>query len=618
MSECVERNASVYLKRIIIIGTGMDDKALEQLKQYFSQGKLAELEAGASEQLKQHPEHPVLHKMLGICLFQRGEFARAQVCIEKVLELEPADANSLNNLGSCYLFQNQHSKAASYFQQALAQGNNPEWQRNLGTCYFELGLFNRAAKHYRQAIEGGINDNTMLMRQIDTLKNASRFNDAMTLTQQITDDAQKWVEQAAIHVATNKPLLAKESLANLQQQSMSNPALLQRLHDIYRFLGDRENELKIVNRFAQGNPQEQLLANVMQPQLSAEQLSALEQDPRLAQCNSQVTATFYFILASHYKNIDKKHWLALLNKANRMQSGSQQLDISTEIASFARIKQAYPSYASFSIRQSSHKPVFIFGMPRSGTTLIESILGNHNEVFAAGESTLVESLLAEINTDVPQRVHPHQLRLHYLEAELSAEKMQQFSDDYAKGLSDYSPNARYITDKMPHNFMHLGWLAHALPEATFIHCQRDPVATCLSIFEQNLSPFHRYGNDLTSLAAYYRQYQDLMSFWQQNVGEQIITVRYEDLVHNPKQALKPILSHLGLNWQDNLLNLQNTERSVTTSSLQQVRKGIYQDAVNSYAGLEHELAALMALKEKPTKPADVSPTKKQSWFSRFF
>ncbi len=187
---------------------------------------MAEVEVSASEQLKSNPQHPLLHKMLGICLFQRGEFARAQACFEKALELEPDDANCLNNLGSCYLFQNQHSKAASYFQQALKQGDNPEWHRNLGTCYFELGLFIRAAQHYHKAIEGGINDDAMLVRQIDTLKSASRFKQAMTVADQIADESQKLVEQAAIDVAANRPKQARATLAKAQGQfHFSQPQL---------------------------------------------------------------------------------------------------------------------------------------------------------------------------------------------------------------------------------------------------------------------------------------------------------------------------------------------------------------------------------------------------------
>lgn len=133
------------------------------------------------------------------------------------------------------MFLNQHSKAAGYFQQALKQGDNPEWHRNLGTCYFELGLYIRAAGHYHKAIEGGINDDTMLVRQIDTLKSASRFKQAMAVAEQIKDGAQKLVEQAAIDVAANRPNQAWTRLAKAQGQFHFSQAQLQRLHDIYRF-----------------------------------------------------------------------------------------------------------------------------------------------------------------------------------------------------------------------------------------------------------------------------------------------------------------------------------------------------------------------------------------------
>jgi|GEM_PF-2499550 len=165
----------------------------------------------------------------------------------------------------------------------------------------------------------------------------------------------------------------------------------------YRFLRDTENEQKIVKQFSKGSPTEQLLASVMQAPLSNEQLLMLEKDTRLSKCNNQIAATFYFILASHYKVFDKRRWLTLLRKANQLQASSLQVDIRIELECFAHIKQQYADYAGFSMQKSSQKPVFVIGMRRSGTTLVESILGNHSDVFAAGESTLIENMLADIN-----------------------------------------------------------------------------------------------------------------------------------------------------------------------------------------------------------------------------
>lgn len=574
----------------------MNEAVLESLKQYFAEGKLEQAEASIVEYLKSYPQHLVLNKMMSMCLFQRGEFSQAQKCIEIVLSLEPNDAISLNNLGNCYLFQNKHYRAASYFLEALALGDHPEWHRNLGTCYFELGLFNRAAYHYKQAIDGGINNDQMLVRQLDTLKNASRFNDALSISEQISDVAHKYVGRAGIFVALNKPHLVEECLAKISLSTQLHPSVLQGLHDIYRFLGDHKNERKIIDAFAKGSEEEKLLSKVMQESLSKDQLHALEQEPRLSMLSNTTRSTFYFILAGHYKKVDRKRWFSLLTKANRIQSDTERIDTKVEQECFEQIKKKYPSYAELNVHQPSNKAIFIIGMPRSGTTLLETILGNHEKVYAAGESTLVESLLADINPSVPTLMHPHQLKLHYLEATLKSGDLQTFSDNYIKGLEQYSQDSQYIIDKMPHNFMHLGWLAKALPGATFIHCQRDPVATCLSIYEQNLSHFHRYGNDLQSLAEYYKAYQDLMLFWEKAFAHRITTIQYEDLVKQPKKALKPLLSTLGLNWQDNLLDIKSSKRSITTSSLQQVRKDIYQESIHSYQGLESELVTLMSLR----------------------
>lgn len=594
----------------------MESQALEQIKQAFSQGNLIEVEKMALQGLQTEPDQPLLNKMLGICLFQRGQFSDAAKRFSHALSLEPEDGNCLNNLGSCYLFQNQHREAADYFQRALATGKNPEWHRNLGTCYYELGLFNRAAEQYQQAIDSGLLSDMMLVRQVDTLKQASRFREALALCDRIVDVPQRLVEQAAIYVETNRPELARDCLAVAQTGAPFNPQQQQRLHNIYRFLGDRQNEQKVVESFAGGNLEQQMLARVMKTDLSDEELAALTRDPRLESLSSQVQATFTYILAGHYKKRDKHRWLVLLKQANRLQCPPEQVQIGKELKAFETIRQSYPQYAGVAIDQPSDKPIFIVGMPRSGTTLVESILGNHQQVFAAGETTLVQSLLAEINPGLPDDLHPHFLRIDYLNRPggLNKQQLQQFSQDYLQYLSDYAPGARHITDKMPHNFMHLGVLTKAFPEATIIHCVRDPIANCLSIFEQNFSPFHRYGNSLETLAGYYQGYLDLMTFWQQELGEdRILEVRYEDLVRDSAAQIQRILARIGLPWQEDLLDLAGSDRTVTTSSLEQVRQDIYQDSLKPYQGLETELAPLLKL---APKARSAEPGK--SWFKRWF
>jgi tetratricopeptide (TPR) repeat protein len=209
----------------------------------------------------------------------------------------------------------------------------------------------------------------------------------------------------------------------------------------------------------------------------------------------------------------------------------------------------------------SRLPIFVIGMPRSGTSLVEQILGRHPEIFAAGERLDLISLA----TRVP--------------IALTQSWLDESAQVYLDCLQALAPQARYISDKQPTNYLHLWLVALAFPGARIIHCTRDPLDTCLSCYFQNFNARQLYAGDLQHLGTVYRQYERLMIHWQKVLDLQILSVRYEDLVADLETNSRQILDFLELEWHSDCLTFYQNKRIVNTASYDQVRQPIYDHSI---------------------------------------
>jgi tetratricopeptide (TPR) repeat protein len=219
-------------------------------------------------------------------------------------------------------------------------------------------------------------------------------------------------------------------------------------------------------------------------------------------------------------------------------------------------------------------PIFVVGMPRSGTSLAEQILASHPAVFGAGELTYWQR--AANVTDV------HEL--------------SELADSYLRLLSQLSPQADRIVDKMPTNFMSLGAIHAALPNARIIHMQRHPIDTCLSIYFQDFGCNFSYANDLDDLANFYRAYLRLMRHWRETLGpEVLLDVPYEALVKQQEVWSRRMIEFVGLPWDARCLDFQRTQRSVVTASKWQVRQKISTTSVERWRNYEKHVGALLPL-----------------------
>ncbi|MEA2768796.1 MAG: hypothetical protein QOD93_1758, partial [Acetobacteraceae bacterium] len=236
--------------------------------------------------------------------------------------------------------------------------------------------------------------------------------------------------------------------------------------------------------------------------------------------------------------------------------------------------------------EDSQTPIVIVGMPRSGTTLVEQILSSHPDVAAGGE------LAFWGEQDVPG------LRIPGPDPE--PETVRRLANDYLDVLRGISPDAARVTDKMPFNFAHLGLIRQVFPRATIVHCRRNPVDTCLSIFGTDFSTPYEFASDRGDLVCFFRQYQRLMAHWRQVLpSDGFIEIDYEALVADAEPVSRRLVAACGLEWDDACRTPHQNPRPIATASLWQARQPIYRTSVERWRHYEPWLGELRSLLTDP-------------------
>ena len=232
---------------------------------------------------------------------------------------------------------------------------------------------------------------------------------------------------------------------------------------------------------------------------------------------------------------------------------------------FGRLKTSYPLMTESALEPeivvSETTPIFIVGMPRSGTTLVEQIISSHPLVKGAGELPLVSQFGGALAVD---------------QTPIDIEALTIFREQYLTALRQRSEGRAIVTDKMPQNFCFLGLIAVALPEAMIIHVKRDPAAVCWANYRQYFATDSLgYCYDLDDILYYHGQYLDLMKYWHKVLPDRIYDLNYELLTEDQEEETRKLISRLGLEWDDACLAPQNNRRGVATASNVQVRQKVY-------------------------------------------
>jgi tetratricopeptide (TPR) repeat protein len=321
-------------------------------------------------------------------------------------------------------------------------------------------------------------------------------------------------------------------------------------------------------------------------------LDTLERALTTVGLSTRDAANLHFAVGKAYDDIGEyDRAFAAFDQANVLGRSARPYDVATDIEFVRRIAAAFSAALIERFAGSgsaSEVPVFVMGMARSGTTLAEQVLAAHSQVHGAGELTLVPELSRDASAltrpTAPFPESADQLRRSDFAA---------LGEGYARQLVSRAAGFARITDKLPWNFLYAGLIHLMLPQARIIHCIRNPIDTCLSLYTTGFNDLP-FANDLRDIAVYYKAYASLVDHWRAALPEgRVLEVRYEDLVGDIETQARRAIEHCGLPWEDRCLSFHAADRPVRTASLVQVRKPVYSTSVERWRRYEHHLGPLL-------------------------
>jgi tetratricopeptide (TPR) repeat protein len=503
----------------------------------FLQGKFEEAAAAYRQATAIKPDYAEAHTNLGLALKRQGKFEEAVAACRQAITVNAESAAAHYNLGVALFDQGRLDEAiAAYCEAIRINPDYAEAHSNLGLALRSQGKFEEAFAAYRQAIA------------IKPVISGTHANLGEALVKYG-------------HLA--------EGRAALEQAVRLAPRNTKFLYNLAN-----------VTRFAAGDPH----------------LAAMEQLAReSASLSFDERIYLHFALGKAYEDLGRhadafRQWL----DANALKRRQIAYDEAKTLGDLDRVRAVFtPELISTrkNLGNPSAVPVFIVGMMRSGSTLVEQILASHPKVFGGGELEHFHKAMQTIRTapggsaTFPESVPG-----------MTGEDYRDLGTRYLAEIERLAPGAARITDKMPGNFIYAGLIHLALPNAAIIHTVRDPVDTCLSSFSKLFTVEQNHTYDLAELGRHYRQYQALMAHWHRVLPPgRILDVRYEDVVADLEGQARRILAHCGLDWDERCLSFHKTVRPVLTSSTTQVRQPIYTSAVGRWRAYEEFLAPLLAV-----------------------
>jgi tetratricopeptide (TPR) repeat protein len=568
---------------------------------------------------------------LGIVLQEAGELEESAVCLERVTTLQPDNPEAHNNLGNTYLRLKRLDRAQLHYERALTL--NPRYAEAHSNRAFLLhahGRYDEAAAAARQAIDinprlvdaylnlaeveiarqrhaealrwlealGAFapNHSGGLAARAKALKHYDRLDEAMAAA---SAAAMAAPESASVHNALGEiqqvqgriddALASFEKAATLpgteREAARINQATL--LIEI----GRMEDAAQLLERILEANPR------CVSAWTNRADLKAFgADDPDLARMEAllgpQGTAEFKDRMALHFAlgkayldHGDSTRAFRHLQEGNRMKRGTFSFDIDATAQWMRDIAATFTPNLLARLAgggDGSKMPIFVLGMPRSGTTLVEQILASHRDVQGAGELRAVQRLVDGLG-DYPAAA-----------ARLTSADLARLGESYLASVRPLAGGEAHVVDKMPANFLHAGLIHLMLPNARIVHCRRDPVDTCLSCYTKLFGAEQAFAYDLAELGRFHRAYHTLMDHWRAVLPrDRFIEIDYEAVVADLEGEARRLIDSLGLPWDDACLDFHKTVRPVRTASVNQVRQPIYRTSTGRWKAHAAHLGPLL-------------------------
>jgi tetratricopeptide (TPR) repeat protein len=530
----------------IYIDKGEIEKSEESIQDFFESNKsyselykgIRHVKAGRNK-LAEEAYKKVLKKdnnnvdalrLLGLLAFKQNNYPIAEKLFIRGIQLNPTFKLLWENLAKCFRLQNKFQHAQKAFENLLKlDPNNLEAMGALGTIHIRLSNFDEGIVIYKNLLK----QNNKNPRVHLSLGHAQK-----------TVGNRSESEQSYINAIKNFPLCGEAywSLANLKTYKFSNKQIKSMESALNENIHDLE---KIQMLFALGKAHES---------------------------NKNYDLSF--------KYYEEGNWLQRKTLDYNAQVNSDLIDKTIEFFNKNINK------LNFDVGNKTKDPIFILGLPRAGSTLIEQILSSHSLIEGTQEHHNIMTIGRKIrtinNTD------------NYTDSlfDLKDEDILEYGNKYINETMWSRKEKNFFIDKMPNNFPYIGLIKMILPNAKIIDARRNPLDGCFSCFKQFFAKGQHFTYDLDDIARYYKDYERIMLFWNTIFPDSIYKIVYEDVIENPKSEVKKLLNYLELDFEESCMDFYKSKRPVKTASSEQVRQPIYKSGVNYWKNYESNLTVL--------------------------
>ncbi len=510
------------------------NNALKQAVQLHQNGHLDQAEAIYRQLINQYPENPDPYNLLGTVYHQRGKQRIAIELIQKALKIGPKKAMFYNNLGNALRESGEAKEAEKAFRKAIRiLPKFPSAMNNLGGCILASGNIPSAINVFQK-----------------TLKTAPDFYPA------------------------------RHNLGNAYYEKGEN----EKACECYR---------QVLSEHPEYTKSARNLSEAKKFSAKDNDFHTLETLAKRDDFKGKDKANVLFALAKAQEDLkETKTAFATYLKANKAHRDTFEFDLDEIAKEFKEIRGTInPDFykANLGKGERSNKPIFVLGMPRSGTSLVEQILSSHKKIHGAGELYFVEKTNFYLIREKGENTFSDAF------TDMPSDFLEKLGKDYLRQMKELGVKADFIVDKMPRNFIYTGLIKLMLPDAKIIHCMRSPQDTCLSIFKKYFVGEQKFGYDLKELAGFYNLYLDHMDYWADLMGDSLYHIQYENLIADQKGETEKLLAYCGLEWDEACMSFYETKRAVRTASTDQVRRPIYKSSLEAWRTYEEELKPLNAV-----------------------
>ncbi len=569
--------------------------------QHHKAGHLQQAERIYRQILSADSDNAAANHYLGIIAHQVGKNDTAIQYIEKAIAANPNIPEMYCNLGNALRDLSRFDEAVASFQKAISLNpDNAETHNNLGNILRNMGQLIEAITHYRKAISCNPNFAKAHCNLGLALNESDQHDEAIASYEQAVSLKPAFAEaHCNLGIALSKKRRLDKAIASLQK-AISLKSDYAHAHsnlgNVFRSLGrldeavaSYEKAISIQPDFAQAHFH---LSTARKHHEYNNAIRAMEKLYARSDISSKHKIYIAFGLGKAFEDLnDYNKSSNYLLEGNRLKRMSFQYSIEGHKESFEKIKEVFspdffPSHSHTG--NPDETPLFILGMPRSGTTLVEQILSSHSQVFGAGELCDLSYMTNIFCSKRTGKKFPEYL------SELDDDEFLALGSSYIERIRKHSEASvsKHITDKAPYNYKMIGLIKTILPKAKVIHCMRDPMDNCYSIFKHNFTGEHKYTYELKELGQYYKLYLDLMDHWRNIIPDFIYDFSYEELVSDQDEQTKKLLTYCGLPWEESCLDFHKTKRKVDTASAVQVRRPMYKDSVQLWKKYENQLEPL--------------------------